>query len=59
MANSSVKFANDTEYFNTIPVIWNHSADRNSIDIISRDSNEWIIYSNKEQQITIRMFTIT
>ena len=38
--------------------IINHEKFRNSIDIVSIDSTDWIIYSNVSQRVTIRMYLL-
>ena len=53
--NKYVIFASTTDFPLAIPVITNHGKTRNTIDIISRDSTDWIIYSNYSQKVTIRM----
>ena len=53
-----VVFASSKEYQLAIPVIINHEKIRNSIDIVSIDSTEWIIYSNVSQRVTIRMYLL-
>lgn len=53
--NKCVIFASTTDFPLAIPVITNHGKTRNTIDIISRDSTDWIIYSNYSQKVTIRM----
>ena len=50
-----VVFASTSEFPLAIPVIVNHSKIRNAIDIISKDSTDWIIYSNCKQDVVIRM----
>ena len=53
-----VVFASSKEYQLAIPVIINHEKFRNSIDIVSIDSTDWIIYSNVSQRVTIRMYLL-
>ena len=53
-----VVFASSKEYQLAIPVIINHEKFRNSIDIVSIDSTDWIIYSNFSQHVTIRMYLL-
>ena len=53
-----VVFASSKEYQLAIPVIINHEKFRNSIDIVSTDSTDWIIYSNVSQRVTIRMYLL-
>ena len=53
--NEFVVFASTSEFPLAIPVIINHSNTRNSIDIVSKDSTDWIVYSNYEQDLVIRM----
>ena len=50
-----VVFASSTEFPLAVPVIINHGKSRNSVDIISRDGGDWIIYSNVVQRVVIRM----
>lgn len=53
--NEFVVFASTSEFPLAIPVIVNHSKTRNAIDIVSKDSTDWIVYSNYEQDLVIRM----
>lgn len=53
--DSFVVFASTSEFPLAIPVIVNHSKTRNAIDIVSKDSTDWIVYSNYEQDLVIRM----
>lgn len=53
-----VVFASSTEFPLAVPVIINHRISRNSIDIVSKDSTDWIIYSNFSQHVTIRMYLL-
>ena len=53
-----VVFASSTEFPLAVPVIINHEIFRNSIDIVSKDSTDWIIYSNFSQHVTIRMYLL-
>lgn len=53
-----VVFASTTDYPKAIPVIINHESTRNSIDIVTRDGSDWIIFSNKAQKIIIRMYIL-
>lgn len=51
-----VTFASASEFPLAIPVIINHSKSRCTTDIVSRDSTDWLVYSNYEQDLTIRMY---
>ena len=51
-----VVFASTSEFPLAVPVVVNHGKTRNTIDIVSRDSNDWLVYSNYEQNLIIRMY---
>ena len=53
--NDFVVFASTSEFPLAIPVIVNHSKTINAIEIVSKDSTDWIVYSNYEQDLVIRM----
>ena len=50
-----VVFASTSEFPLAIPVIVNHGKTRDTIDIVSRDATDWLVYSNYEQNLVIRM----
>ena len=50
-----VVFASTSEFPLAIPVIVNHGKTRDTIDIVSRETTDWLVYSNYEQNLVIRM----
>jgi len=59
VAGKMAIFASKADYPYAIPVIINRSKNRESIDVVSMDSTDWIVRSDISQKVIIRMYILS